>query len=171
IEGLVRLRIDAGELDSATALMDEQLAELHDAALRARLLTEIGRITYRTTGDVAAARARFDAALTAMPDHAEARLGLGELLLDAGDLAEAERQLERAVDALGLVRDQGHLVEGLVLLARTLEAADRSGEAYRRLTTALRHDPDDLSIRLAVVRNRLGARRHRDVLTAVDQLE
>src|SRR5690606_11728815 len=102
---------------------------------------------------------------------AEARLGLGELLLDAGDLAEAERQLERAVDALGLVRDHVHLVEGLVLLARTLEASDRGGEAYRRLTTALRHDPDDLSIRLAVVRNRLGARRHRDVLTAVDQLD
>jgi tetratricopeptide (TPR) repeat protein len=171
IEGLVRLRIDAGDLVGATAFMDEQLAALQGDSLRARLLTEIGRITYRTTGDVAAARARFDAALAIVPDHAEARLGLGELLFDAGDLGEAERQLERAVDALGLVRDHAHLVEGLVLLARTLEATDRSGEAYRRLTTALRHDPDDLSIRLAVVRNRLGARRHRDVLTAVDQLD
>ncbi|HVI00385.1 MAG TPA: tetratricopeptide repeat protein, partial [Enhygromyxa sp.] len=171
IEGLVRLRIDAGDLAGATAFMDEQLAALRGDALRARLLTEIGRITYRTTGDVAAARARFDAALALVPDHAEARLGLGELLLDSGDLVEAERQLERAVDALGLVRDHVHLVEGLVLLARTLEASDRGGEAYRRLTTALRHDPDDLSIRLAVVRNRLGARRHRDVVTAVDQLD
>src|SRR5690606_19610983 len=171
IEGLVRLRMDSGDLAGATSFMDEQLAELQGDTLRARLLTEIGRITYRTTGDVAAARARFDAALAIVPDHAEARLGLGELLLDAGDLKEAERQLERAVDALGLVRDHVHLVEGLVLLARTLAASDRGGAAYRRLTTALRHDPDDLSIRLAVVRNRLGARRHRDVLTAVDQLD
>ncbi|WP_181197513.1 tetratricopeptide repeat protein, partial [Enhygromyxa salina] len=171
IEGLVRLRIDADDIEGATAFMDEQLAELAGSSIRAKLLTEIGRITYRTTGDVAAARARFNAALETDPDHAEARLGLGELLLDSGNLAEAEKQLESAVEALTLVRDQGHLVEGLVLLARALEAADRSGEAYRRLTTALRHDPDDLSIRLAVVRNRFGARRARDVMTAVDQLE
>ncbi|WP_146157960.1 tetratricopeptide repeat protein, partial [Enhygromyxa salina] len=171
IEGLVRLRIDAGDLDGATAFMDEQLSELSGDSIRARLLTEIGRITYRTTGDVPAARARFEAALEANPDHAEARLGLGELLLDSGALAEAEKQLESAVEALTLVRDQTHLVEGLLLLARVLEASDRGGEAYRRLTTALRHDGDDLAIRLAVVRNRMAAKRHRDVLTAVDQLD
>ncbi|MCA9687511.1 MAG: tetratricopeptide repeat protein, partial [Myxococcales bacterium] len=171
IEGLVRLYIDAGDLAGATAFMDEQLATQGGKSIRARLLTEIGRITYRTTGDVTAARARFDAALAADPDHAEARLGLGEILLDSGALAEAEKQLESAVEALGLVRAQAQLVEGLVLLARVLEAGDRSGEAYRRLTTALRHDPDDLSIRLAVVRNRATARRHRDAITAVEQLD
>ncbi|MFV8755019.1 tetratricopeptide repeat protein [Nannocystaceae bacterium ST9] len=171
IEGLVRLRIDAGDLAGATALMDQQLAELEGREIRARLLTEIGRITYRATGDVAAARARFDAALAENPDHAEARLGIGEILADSGALAEAEQQLESAVEALGLIRDQVHLVEGLVLLARVLEASDRNGEAYRRLTTALRHDPDNLAIRLAVVRNRCAAKRWRDALTAVDQLE
>jgi tetratricopeptide (TPR) repeat protein len=171
IEGLVRLRIETGDIAGATAFMDEQLAGLSGDRIRARLLTEIGRITYRTTGDVAASRARFEAALVANPDHAEARLGLGELLLDTGNIPEAEKLLESAVEALTLVRDQIHLVEGLVLLARLFEVSDRSGEAYRRLTTALRHDPDDLSIRLAVVRNRHGARRFKDVLTAVEQLE
>jgi tetratricopeptide (TPR) repeat protein len=171
IEGLVRLRIDVGDIAGATAFMDEQLGGLSNDRIRARLLTEIGRITYRTTGDVAAARARFEAALVANPDHAEARLGLGELLLDTGNIPEAEKLLESAVEALTLLRDQVHLVEGLVLLARLFEQTDRGGEAYRRLTTALRHDPDDLSIRLAVVRNRFGARRHRDAITAVEQLE
>ena len=171
IEGLVRLRIEVGDIAGATKFMDEQLGGLSSDRIRARLLTEIGRITYRTTGDVAASRARFEAALQANPDHAEARLGLGELLLDTGNIPEAEKLLEQAVEALTLVRDQVHLVEGLVLLARLFEATDRGGEAYRRLTTALRHDPDDLSIRLAVVRNRFGARRHRDAITAVEQLE
>ncbi|HEY0136304.1 MAG TPA: tetratricopeptide repeat protein, partial [Nannocystis sp.] len=43
IEGLVRLRIEAGDIDGADALMDAQLAELADTELRARILTEIGR--------------------------------------------------------------------------------------------------------------------------------
>ncbi|MCA9706909.1 MAG: tetratricopeptide repeat protein, partial [Myxococcales bacterium] len=130
-----------------------------------------GRITYQSTGDVAAARERFDAALAEDPQHAAAKLGLARLLMEAGNLADAEQHLTPAVDALALAGRQAELVEGLVLLAEVLERAERSGEAYRRLTAALRHDPDNLEIRAAVVRNRHRAARHRDAITATEQIE
>ncbi len=309
IEGLVRLRIEAGDIDGADALMDAQLAELADAELRARILTEIGRtllasldhaapplppepeltaefevpgepeptiefaipaeptseyklpaestvasaadgeieelsdveaidettdevideaepeelspedddepITGRPdalaaptapppraitstpslaskpsapkptatkhsaakreldprTATLQAARRRFEAALAADPDHAPARLSLGTVLFELGLLAEAEPVLEGVVEAFGLVRDQDNLIQGLVLLARLFEQTDRSTEAYRRLTMALRHDPDSIDIRGAIARNRHAAGRWRDTLAAIDPLE
>ncbi len=171
IEGLVRLRIEDRDVEGAMEFMDRQLAEVKGSTVRAHLLSHMGRIIYRNTGDVDAARARFDAALHEDPEYARAKLGLGEILFEAGQLAEAEQLIESAVEALTLVRDQEPLVEGLVLLARLLEMTDRVGEAYRRLTTAQRHDPDSNEIRAAIVRNRHGAKRWRDALTVVDQLE
>lgn len=171
IEGLVRVRIDDGDLAGAMEFMDAQLSELEGGTVRAELLTEIGRITYRTTGDVDAARSRFDAALREDPDFSRAKLGLGEVLLAEDRTEEAEKLIEAAVEALGLTRDQKDLVEGLVLLARILETSGRTGEAYRRLSTALRHDPDNLEIRGAIMRNRVTAKRWRDAITSCDQLE
>ncbi len=171
IEGLVKLRMDEGDVTGAMEFMDRQLAEMEGPTIRARLLGEIGRITFRATGDIEAARTRFQAALEEDPDYSPAKLGLGEILMEAGELQEAEAHLEAAVENLGLTRDQENLVEGLVLLARILERTDRSGEAYRRLNTALRHDSDNFEIRAAMVHNRHGAHRWRDVCTAVDQLD
>jgi lipopolysaccharide biosynthesis regulator YciM len=289
IEGLVRLRIEAGDIDGADALMDAQLAELADTELRARILTEIGRTllassehaptqapddhettatfdtqgdpettaTFDTQGDpeptvqfdasaaeeladaeelaepiededdepvtlhatnlarptpprppprptatperasitrvrtpepaavrsapgprqdprtatLQAARRRFEAALAADPDYAPARLSLGTVLFELGQLAEAEPVLEGVVEALGLLRDQENLVGGLVLLARLFEQTDRSAEAYRRLSMALRHDPDNLEIRAAMAKNRHAAGRWRDTLAAIDPIE
>jgi tetratricopeptide (TPR) repeat protein len=123
------------------------------------------------TATLQAARRRFEAALAADPDHAPARLSLGTVLFQLGLLAEAEPVLEGAVEALGLLRDQDNLVRGLVLLARLFEQTDRSAEAYRRLSMALRHDPDNLEIRAAMARNRHAAGRWRDTLAAIDPIE
>jgi tetratricopeptide (TPR) repeat protein len=123
------------------------------------------------TATLQAARRRFEAALAADPDHAPARLSLGTVLFQLGLLAEAEPVLEGVVEAFGLVRDQDNLVLGLVLLARLFEQTDRSTEAYRRLTMALRHDPDSLDIRAAIARNRHAAGRWRDTLAAIDPIE
>ncbi|MEM9460956.1 MAG: tetratricopeptide repeat protein, partial [Myxococcota bacterium] len=171
LEGLVNLRVEDGDIDGAMEFMDKQLTEVKGPAIRALLLAEMGRITYQSTKDMAAARERFDAALREDPEHAAAKLGLARLLMEAGELADAEGHLTPAVDALALAGRQAELVEGLVLLAEVLERAERSGEAYRRLTAALRHDPDNLEIRAAVVRNRHRASRHRDAVTATEQIE
>jgi tetratricopeptide (TPR) repeat protein len=171
LEGLVKLRVEDGDIAGAMDFMDKQLAEVEGPTIRALLLAEMGRITYQSTGDVAAARERFDAALREDPQHAQAKLGLARILVLADALHEAEGHLTAAVDALALAGQQTELVEALVILAEVLERTDRSGEAYRRLTAALRHDPDNLEIRAAVVRNRHGAQRHRDAITAVEQIE
>jgi tetratricopeptide (TPR) repeat protein len=171
LEGLVALRVEDDDTAGAMEFMDRQLAELTGSAIRAQLLSEMGRITYRSTGDVDAARERFDAALREDPEFVRARLGMSRILIEAEEFGEAERLLEPAVDDLGLAGSSEDLVDGLLLLARVFEATGRSGEAYRRLTTALRHDPENLHIRYAVVRNRYDAHRHRDAVTAADHVE
>lgn len=171
LEGLVKLRIEDGDIAGAMEFMDKQLAEVEGPSIRALLLAEMGRITWQSTGDVTAARERFDAALAEDPQHAGAKLGLARMLVLADELADAEVHLLAAVDALALAGQQVELVEALVILAEVLERTDRSGEAYRRLTAALRHDPDNLEIRAAVVRNRHNAQRHRDAITAAEQIE
>ncbi|MBX7078918.1 MAG: tetratricopeptide repeat protein [Nannocystaceae bacterium] len=171
LEGLVRLRVDDGDIGGAMDFMDRQLAEMRGPTIRAQLLTEMGRITYRSTGDVAAARQRFDAALAEDPDYARAKLGLGEMLAEAGRHEEAEALLEQAVDALGLGGDPSQLASGLLALAQVLEQSSRHTDAHRRLTLAARHDPANLEIRAALVRNRVLAGRHREALAAADALE
>jgi tetratricopeptide (TPR) repeat protein len=171
LEGLVELRVQDGDIKGAMEFMDRQLAEMKGPAIRAQLLTEMGRITYRSTRDIEAARRRFDAALEEDPSHARAKLGMGEVLIEAGEMAQAESLLEQAVEALTLAGNTEELVSALVLQGRALEAAGRTGEAYRKLTAAARHQPDDFDIRAAIVRNRFAAKRWRDVITAAGQLE
>ncbi|MCR9160394.1 MAG: tetratricopeptide repeat protein [Nannocystaceae bacterium] len=173
LEGLVRLRVDDGDINGALEFMDGQLAEVTGPAIRAQLLTDMGRITYRSTKDVEAARDRFDAALAEDPEFARAKVGKAEVLFADGAVGEAQRLLTDAVDALSLTpsKDPQDLVEALVLLADVLEDAGRAGEAYRRLTAAARHDPGNLEIRAAIARNRLGASRHRDVVTTAEHVE
>ena len=171
LEGLVELRVEDGDIDGAMAFMDKQLAEVEGPSIRALLLAEMGRITYQSTRDMTAARERFDAALREDPEHAGAKVGLARILIQADELPDAEHLLTTAVEALALASRQAELVDSLVLLAEVLERTERSGEAYRRLTAALRHDPDNLEIRAAVVRNRHGAQRHRDAVTAAEQIE
>ena len=171
LEGLVQLRIADGDTDGAMEFMDKQLAEVEGPAIRALLLTEMGRITYHGTGDMAAARKRFDEALQEDPEHAGAKLGLARILVEADELDQAEALLTAAVEALALAKRQDDLVDSLVLLAEVLERTGRAPEAYRRLTAALRHDADNLEIRAAVVRNRHRAGRHRDAVTAATQIE
>lgn len=172
LDGLLELHLDRDDTDGALAFIEQELAATESPTLRAQLLTARGRLTFHTTRDVEAADQHFTAALQADPGYARAKLGRAQVLLDAGRSPEAEQLLVDAVDALGLSpRHTAELVEALLLLGRVLEASGRAGEAYRRLTAAARHDPDNLEIRAAIVRNRYAAGRHRDVITAADQLE
>src|SRR5690606_34859239 len=147
------------------AFVEAHLAEPSSSALRAQLLTARGRLTYHTTGNVEEADQFFSAALEADPGYARAKLGRAHVLIEAGRETDAEQLLVDAVDHLGLSpRHTAELVEALLLLGRVLETTGRAGEAYRRLTAAARHDPDNLEIRAAIVRNRSAARRHRGVI-------
>lgn len=172
LEGLVKLRVEDGDIRGAMEFMDKQLAEMPRGTIQAQLLTEMGRITYRSTSDVDAAQERFDAALQEDPSYARAKLGKAEVLFHSGALGEAQALLTEAVDGLALSpQHEAELVEGLVLLADVLEDAGRAGEAYRRLTAAARHAPDNLGIRAAIVRNRFTAARFRDAITSADHVE
>src|SRR5690606_2668060 len=165
LDGLLELHLDRDDTDGALAFIEQELAATESPTLRAQLLTARGRLTFHTTRDVEAADQHFTAALQADPGYARAKLGRAQVLLDAGRSPEAEQLLVDAVDALGLSpRHTAELVEALLLLGRVLEASGRAGEAYRRLTAAARHDPDNLEIRAAIVRNRSAARRHRGVI-------
>lgn len=171
LEGLVKLRVEDGDIEGAMGFMDRQLSEITGPSIRAQLLTEMGRITFDSTGDVDAARQRFDAALAEDPEYPGAKLGLARILVEAGQPEQAEQMLEPVLESLTASGEHEALVEGLLLISRVFDQTGRSGESYRRLNAALKHDPDNLQIRAAMVANRMAAQRYRDVLTAADHLE
>ena len=71
------------------------------------------------------------------PDFVEARLRLGELLMDRGEMAAAEGHLQAAVSA------QPHHAEAHHALGLLLEAADRRAEAANHLAKAAELDPQN----------------------------
>ena len=95
----MRLRVDDGDIDGALEFMDAQLSEVTGPAIRAQLLTDMGRIAYRSTQDVEAARNRFDAALREDPEFAQAKVGKAEVLFASGAVGEAQRQAASAASA------------------------------------------------------------------------
>ena len=88
------------------------------------------------TTDTAAARAAYERALAAEPARADARLNLGRLLHEAGELAQAERIYREAV-RLGNRDPLLHFNLGVLL-----EDLQRKPEAMAAYAAALREDPD-----------------------------
>jgi len=162
---------DQAKIDGIDAMIAERIAALSDQTQVAPVLTELGRALWHRTQDVELASARFAAAREADPEYAMASHSLGEVLFLAGRYDEAEPVLEEAVESHVLSRDQEHLVGGLLLLAQLFEATDRSVDAYRRLSSALRQDPSNLEIRAAIVRNRHHVGRWKEAIAAASQVE
>jgi tetratricopeptide (TPR) repeat protein len=82
--------------------------------------------------DAVAARAAYQEALGAQPDHLEARINLGRLLHLAGELTEAERTYRQAQTTSALLSFN---------LAILLEDQNREEEAAAAYREALAHDP------------------------------
>jgi tetratricopeptide (TPR) repeat protein len=83
-------------------------------------------------GDAAAARAAYWEALSAHPDHLEARINLGRLLHLAGELAAAERVYRQAQTVSALLSFN---------LATLLEDLNRDEEAAAAYREVLAQDP------------------------------
>ena len=86
--------------------------------------------------DADAARAAYERAIAAEPARADARLNLGRLLHEAGDLVQAESVYR---EALRLGSRDPLLYFNLGVL---LEDLQRKAEAIRAYESALREDPD-----------------------------
>ncbi len=153
-------------LDEAAAFLDQQLEGVDENQLQAQLLTESGR-RLLAANEPDRAYNRLNQALELDPDHAAARLTLGELYLQAEQFENAEKELEGAMEVFGLNRNTKQLIACMVLLAQVLEKTDRKADAHRHLAAALRQDPQNLSIQAAVARNRAGAGRWRDALATI----
>lgn len=104
--------------------------------------------------DRVAARDAYERALGLDPIHADARVNLGNLLLEDGRLEAAVREYRRALDA-----DPGHALAAfdLGVALEELERPTEAAEAYRR---ALELDPGlaDAHFNLAGVLERAGDR-------------
>ena len=86
--------------------------------------------------DATAARAAYERGLAAEPARADARLNLGRLLHEAGELAQAEHMYREAV-RLGSRDPLLHFNLGVLL-----EDLQRKAEAMEAYAAALREDPD-----------------------------
>jgi len=104
-----------------------------DVGMRATAYGSLG-FAYRQTGRSAEAKQSFETALRLAPERARARIGLGLIAEDSGDLAEAIHQYSLAVEAQP--SDTVYL-----LLAQALEKAGRPDEA-KSIYERLAHSPN-----------------------------
>jgi Flp pilus assembly protein TadD len=132
----VRLLLRDGKLEA----VEEEVRELirrspADVSLRI-LLADVYRRTYRTL----LARREYEAALSSAPSDPVALCGLGEVVLEEGDLQAAEAWFRIAIDATGgfershvglghVLNLQGRPIEAKEEFLRALELAPRSYQA------------------------------------------
>lgn len=135
---------------------------------------------YRDKGDTKAAIIQLKNAVQQQPDNAAARLMLGQLYLDSGDMLSAEKELRRARDvgaaaapvlaALGrALLAQGQYERALAETENSSDAAalalrgqallglNRSGDARSAFDEALRRQPGSVDATLGLSRVALAA--------------
>ncbi len=139
-------------------------------AVIARILSLLAEREFAATGDLSSARQRFEGALDANPDEVSALTGLARLLASAGKHEEALPFAERAMALLPREDDAELRVDGLLVFSDVVGTLGKHGEAYRKLTAALREQPDDPRLRLGIAKNRMDANRYKDVVACADQL-
>lgn len=134
----VALALAGGPL--ATRGADAAPARAQECPAAAHLAADRGWTAYRA-GDVAAARAAFEAALRACPRHAGARTGLGYVELRQDRTAEARRLFE------AVVADAPRNVDALVGLGIAAWRADDREAARHAFTRARDIDPGNADAR------------------------
>jgi tetratricopeptide (TPR) repeat protein len=90
--GLIELR--RGKMDAAVALLEQALPRLDEDNRRVALVA-MAR-AYQALGQTDKAREGYEKVLAARPDDLEALVGLGRLLRETGQIADARVRLEKA---------------------------------------------------------------------------
>ncbi len=121
---------------------------LGDATARAKLATELAR-AYLLRGDTAKTRTYIDAALAAVPTHAQAITLNAQLLADAGDTAGAQAVLDTL-----LQREPGQLDAGLFKGA-LLRATGNAEAALTEFKAVLAKNPDVVPAHSSVISTQL----------------
>ena len=62
------------------------------------------------------------------------------------------------------------IIDGLLVFSDVVGSLGKHGEAYRKLTAALREQPDDPRLRLGIAQNRMDASRYKAVAASAAQL-
>lgn len=124
----------------------DKYAELRlaDPAAQARVSTALGT-AYLAKAQIDRARQSYDAAMAAVPDDVDARLGMVRARFFANDLDGAERELAPVLDKHP-DNAEAHVLQGYIMLAR-----DRADRAVEALAAAVRSKPDATSYRYDLV--------------------
>ncbi len=170
-ESMAKLYEAEGRTEEVVAYLENLLTRegVPDAVI-ARILSLLAEREFAATGDLASARQRFEGALEANPNELSALTGLARLLASAGRHAEALPFAERAMELLPDESDAELKVDGLLVFSDVVGSLGKHGEAYRKLTAALREQPDDPRLRLGIAQNRMDASRYKDVVASAEQL-
>lgn len=124
---------EAGDFDAALELLHEGM-RLYPSSAELRVsagYAELGREEY------AWARHQFEEALVLDPDHEEALIGLGEVLLRFGERTRAFHAFEKVLD-LGFADDSGLMLS----IGRALYRHELHGQAERFFRLALAADDE-----------------------------
>jgi len=134
--------------NTAAALEHYQKVADHsgDVALRATAYGSLGFV-YRQMGQSAKAKQCFETALQLAPNRARARVGLGLIAQENGDLAEAVRQYSLAASVQGsdvvylllarALQQRGHADEAKVIYERLSRSSPNLSDAQKEVESLL----------------------------------
>ncbi|PIE66388.1 MAG: hypothetical protein CSA24_00280 [Deltaproteobacteria bacterium] len=131
---------------------------------RARLLIEIGDLQRELERTASEAAGTYQRALELAPDYVPAIDALSTLMIDQGQPAPARLLLERSIERIAKTPEVQQAGQLYSRLAQLFEREGRDEEGCRYLTEAVKLQPKDLLVRLALGQNRYRAGRWREAL-------
>jgi len=169
IEALLELVED--DLERREALLRLKLELTPGGPERAALLAELGRVLRRRGAPDEAAAALLQEALSMDSDCLVALDGLSEILVGRGDLQAAQILLEGAIERAALENRRSLALGPLYQrLGVVFEALGRDEDGHRYLQEALRLDPTNLLLRVAIGMNRFRGGHWRDALRSLQDI-
>ena len=169
IDALIELCAAPGTADlrRLQPLLELKIDLVDDPGELALTQTRLGRTMRELGASADEVSARFKQALELQEDFVPALDALSELYVSQGRLEPARVLLVDAIERLGLSRETGPLY---YRLGQIFEHLDRDEEGHRYLSDALRLDPRNMLLRIAVGQNRFKAQRWREALRHLQEV-
>jgi golgin subfamily B member 1 len=169
VRSLAALLSELGQSDQAQQTLRDYVTLEPVAKDTADAMTDLARLVWATDGGVVEAIALLESAIELAPENQAALVSLADIHFQEQQWELAERRLLQSLRRLKPDADGAHLL--LERLADVSEKLGRPDDGYRQLQEAEKRDPSRLSVRLALGKNRFNARKWREALAHLENVD